>query len=54
MRGQAFDEQEAKADCGCPLYKTLKYMLDMMNKTGMKDELPDEMGELIRIIRINT
>ena len=29
--------------------KTLKYMLDMMNETGMKDELPDEMGELIRI-----
>ncbi|MBD5543382.1 MAG: hypothetical protein HDR01_03830 [Lachnospiraceae bacterium] len=29
--------------------RTLKYMLDMMTESGMREELPDEMAEMIRI-----
>ena len=29
--------------------RTLKYMLDMMTEVGLKEELPDQMSEMIRI-----
>ena len=29
--------------------RTLKYMLDMMTEAGLKEELPNQMSEMIRI-----
>lgn len=38
-----------EADMRGNIERTLKYILDMINESGMREELPDEMSELIRI-----